>query len=332
VPSPGGGNGDGNGDGIPDRDQADVASLPNVTDGGYVTLISNGGVGMQAVQAIAPPAPLPADIAMPQGLFTFQVSGLAAGSAYSVTLILHTGTAPVAYWKYGPSADDPTDHWYEFTYDGETGAVISGNQVTLHFVDGKRGDSDLLANGVIIDPGGPGLQTVYYRWLPVIAKELPGAPDLIVERLLASPSGLQVVVKNVGQSTASADFWVDLYIAPSPPPSQVNQLWTDLSSQGLAWGVTQDLAPGQSITLTIGDSSYSADRSFLNQSLPVGTVVYAQVDSWNGETTYGAVREQHEILGQAYNNITQTTVATGVRVETPTSSAVQSASNNLPAR
>ena len=310
----------------------DVTSLPNAAGSGYLTLVSNNGVGLSVAKAISPTAALPTNVSLPQGLISFQVTGLTAGSVFSATLILHSGSGPTAYWKYGPTPTDSTDHWYEFTYDGETGAVISGNQVTLHFVDGKRGDSDLLANGVIIDPGGPGLQTVYYRWLPVLAKELAGAPDLIVERLLASPSGLQVVVKNVGQSTASADFWVDLYIAPSPPPSQVNQLWTDLSSQGLAWGVTQDLAPGQSITLLVGDSSYSADRSFLNQSLPVGTVVYAQVDSWNGETTYGAVREQHEILGQAYNNITQTTVATGVRVETPTSSAVQSASNNLPAR
>jgi len=310
----------------------DVTSLPNAAGSGYLTLVSNNGVGLSVAKAISPTAALPTNVSLPQGLISFQVTGLTAGSVFSATLILHSGSGPTAYWKYGPTPTDSTDHWYEFTYDGETGAVISGNQVTLHFVDGKRGDSDLLANGVIIDPGGPGLQTVYYRWLPVLAKELAGAPDLIVERLLASPSGLQVVVKNVGQSTASADFWVDLYIAPSPPPSQVNQLWTDLSSQGLAWGVTQDLAPGQSITLLVGDSSYSADCSFLNQSLPVGTVVYAQVDSWNGETTYGAVREQHEILGQAYNNITQTTVATGVRVETPTSSAVQSASNNLPAR
>jgi len=37
-----------------------------------------------------------------------------------------------------------------------TGAVIVGNIITLHFVDGQRGDSDLVADGVIVDPGGPG--------------------------------------------------------------------------------------------------------------------------------------------------------------------------------
>jgi len=40
-----------------------------------------------------------------------------------------------------------------------TGADISGNVITLHFVDGQRGDSDGEENGVIVDPGGPG----YFR-------------------------------------------------------------------------------------------------------------------------------------------------------------------------
>ena len=43
-----------------------------------------------------------------------------------------------------------------FTYDGQTGAEINGNLVTLHFVDGQRGDDDLTPDGKIIDQGGPG--------------------------------------------------------------------------------------------------------------------------------------------------------------------------------
>ena len=39
-----------------------------------------------------------------------------------------------------------------------TGAVINGNVITLHFVDGERGDDDLLADGDIEDAGGPGFQ------------------------------------------------------------------------------------------------------------------------------------------------------------------------------
>lgn len=102
-----------------------------------------------------------------------------------------------------------------------------------------------------------------------------------MERLLASPNAVQVVLKNVGQSTATDDFWVDVYFAPATTPSAVNQRWNDLASQGGAvWGVTQDLAPGQSLTLALGDAFYSADQSFLAPNLPAGTPVYAQVDSW----------------------------------------------------
>ena len=62
------------------------------------------------------------------------------------------------YYKFGRTPENPVDHWYEFLYDGETGAEINGNVITLHFVDGKRGDDDLdSTNGVIVDPGGPAL-------------------------------------------------------------------------------------------------------------------------------------------------------------------------------
>jgi hypothetical protein len=60
------------------------------------------------------------------------------------------------YRKYGPTPDNNTPHWYDFMYDGQTGAVINGNCITLNFVDGQRGDDDLLANGLIVDQGGPG--------------------------------------------------------------------------------------------------------------------------------------------------------------------------------
>ena len=57
--------------------------------------------------------------------------------------------------KYGPTLEDGTDHWYEFLYDGATGAEILSDRIVLHFVDGERGDHDLAANGSILDPGGP---------------------------------------------------------------------------------------------------------------------------------------------------------------------------------
>jgi hypothetical protein len=80
---------------------------------------------------------------------------VAVGGATTVTLYLPSGANPTSYYKFGVTQGSPIPQWYEFLYDGETGAEIAGNVVTLHLVDGKRGDNDLTANGSIEEPGGP---------------------------------------------------------------------------------------------------------------------------------------------------------------------------------
>ncbi|MCP4748443.1 MAG: hypothetical protein GY874_20265 [Desulfobacteraceae bacterium] len=67
---------------------------------------------------------------------------------------LRVRTVTTSY-KYGPSPDDPTDHWYEFMYNNQTGAQINGNILTLHFADGQTGDDILVADGMVIDIGAP---------------------------------------------------------------------------------------------------------------------------------------------------------------------------------
>ncbi len=90
-----------------------------------------------------------------QGFFEIHVTRVAPGGAAEIQITLPQGAAPDAYFMYGPEPGNALDHWYRFDYDGITGAVINGNVVTLHFVDGQRGDADLTANGIIADPGGP---------------------------------------------------------------------------------------------------------------------------------------------------------------------------------
>ncbi len=125
---------------------------------------------------------------------------------------------------------------------------------------------------------------------------------------------MQVVIVNQGNAPVTGEFWVDVYIDPRPVPTAVNQIWPDYASQGLVWGVTADalpLAPGETLTLTIGDAYYSAGDSSFSGSLAEGTPVYAQVDSANLNTTYGGVLEDHEILGGSYNNIASTLSTAG---------------------
>ena len=153
-------NGDGNGDGIPDSQQDNVVSLPNV-NGDFVTVASPSGTTLANVTSGANPSPAdaPAGVDFPAGFIAFEVGNLPAGGAVDVDIIveLPPGVTIDTYWKFGPEPAAPMPHWYEFLFDGTTGATIDGHVVTLRLVDGLRGDNDLTVNGVIVEPGAPGL-------------------------------------------------------------------------------------------------------------------------------------------------------------------------------
>jgi hypothetical protein len=146
--------GDGNADGIPDRLQANVASLPNAVDGRYVTFSVDEPSLFLSVSAAATPAPVspPAGIVLPLGGFSFTVT---AEPSADVLLSLPDEVTVEGYAKYGGTPDLTRPHWYEFSFDGTTGATVSGSDITLHLRDGARGDSDAVVNGVVRDPGGP---------------------------------------------------------------------------------------------------------------------------------------------------------------------------------
>jgi hypothetical protein len=146
-----------------------------------------------------------------------------------------------------------------------------------------------------------------FIYLPMVMRNYVLAPDLVVERIIATRNNIQVVVKNQGGAPVNDEFWVDVYINPREAPTRVNQTWNMLGNQGLTWGVTSSalpaLVPGGVLTLTLTDGYYQPDYSNVSWPLPAGVLVYAQVDSADAATTYGAVREDHEIFGGPYNNI-----------------------------
>ena len=63
------------------------------------------------------------------------------------------------------------------------------------------------------------------------------------------------------------------------------------------------LNPGDELTLHVEDEFFWGWGSYVNWPIEPGTVVYAHVDSWHVENEYGAVLEDHEVLGQWYNNV-----------------------------
>ncbi len=169
---------DGNGDGIPDWQQNNVSSFHSRGPDGndhYVTLaVPPGRVIDYLYAASSVDTPPPEGVSFPYGLFAFGITGLSWGGSTTMTLYLG-GEPPQTYYKYGKTPENRQNHWYEFSYDGETGAEVVGNTVVLHFVDGKRGDHDLEINGRITDPGGPARieshAALYFPYLASTADE-----------------------------------------------------------------------------------------------------------------------------------------------------------------
>ncbi|MEW6663797.1 MAG: choice-of-anchor U domain-containing protein [Thermodesulfobacteriota bacterium] len=152
--------GDGNADGILDSQQNNVASFKNIYDQ-WCTIASETGTALEQVCTLSDPScgNCPA-LTFPQGFFSFKIKGLLPGQSTVLTILLHTRNASLTeYYKYGPTADNPADHWYVFPYGGSTGAeILQGSSTTtirLHLVDGGIGDDDLKADGEITDAGGP---------------------------------------------------------------------------------------------------------------------------------------------------------------------------------
>ena len=158
-------NGDGNGDGIADSTQGNVTSLLDIRDS-YVTveaaashvLRSLSFTGGNDLLAQADPLSSLNGLNFIYGFLSFEVANVAVGGNADIRIILPEGEKPVKFFKFGPTPANPVDHLYEFSFDGETGAEFDGNEVILHFVDGKRGDSDLTENGIIVDPGTPAIR------------------------------------------------------------------------------------------------------------------------------------------------------------------------------
>jgi parallel beta-helix repeat protein len=152
---------DGNDDGIPDSRQANVTSLHTFDGRRYVTIESPEGTALVDVRSLDPegmPSGPPSGVEFPWGLFSFTIEGIPVGGSVTVTIYLgHPREVPTTYYKYGPEPDNLSPHWYEFTFDGSTGAEIAGDRIVLHFVDGGRGDDDLSPNGRIVDANGPGI-------------------------------------------------------------------------------------------------------------------------------------------------------------------------------
>ncbi|MEQ9619826.1 MAG: VCBS repeat-containing protein [Deltaproteobacteria bacterium] len=134
----------------------------NVAVVGDVTIISPEGTVISGAEQVTPECPDMIDgliAEYPLGFFTYKVSNVTPGGTIQVEYMLPPGAGPFSrFFKFGPTPDNPVPHCYEFTFDGTTGTQFLPNgNILLTIMDGGRGDSDLTADGMVTDPGGPGV-------------------------------------------------------------------------------------------------------------------------------------------------------------------------------
>jgi hypothetical protein len=138
-------------------------------------------------------------------------------------------------------------------------------------------------------------------YLPLVLYSASQAPDLVVSSVTINPNKtsfttsesvqISVVIKNQGNAPTTP-FWVDLYLNPSRTPA-LNLIWSQVCSlkpcYGMAWQVSQPLAPGAELTLISTTSSYAANYTNWGDRLAAGTTdLYVQADSWNPGKAIGA--------------------------------------------
>lgn len=136
---------------LPANVSLSAAGVPGVLQ----AKVSGGGTGLWAFDTSSAPsvaagAGAPANLAFPYGVLSLRLTGGQAGQAAQVELTYPADLpAGAKYYKFGKTHQNAAADWYEYP-----NAQISGNKVVLTLTDGQNGDDDLLANGVISDPGG----------------------------------------------------------------------------------------------------------------------------------------------------------------------------------
>jgi hypothetical protein len=144
-------------------DYPPAKSVATTTGTGTASFTPSQGA-IEDLTAVPTPPGAPADLRLPHGMFSFKVTGLTPGQTVTITITLPTAV-PVGtkWWKYQAGA------WYSMPIGSDNG----DNIITISLTDGVfPGDSDNTANGVIIDPGGPGFIPVGGIWAPISTLQL----------------------------------------------------------------------------------------------------------------------------------------------------------------
>ncbi len=141
-------------DGIPDNDQPQIIKCIRASDGSVSIGIERASSSVEEIESLEVIDPdtisntvnRPADLIF--GLVAYRLRVTTPGDTATIRIYFSGGIfASDVFYKY-----DTINGWYD--YSEHTTFNDDGQSVTLELKDGGYGDSDGLANGVIVDPGG----------------------------------------------------------------------------------------------------------------------------------------------------------------------------------
>jgi lysozyme len=170
-----------------------TVTVETATGTGVATFSTDLGTieDLVAVSEAALPEAGKPNLTFPHGFFSFRIVSLTPGASVTVTITLPSNMAVgTQYWKYQTGKG-----WYQILIGDDDG----DNVITIRLTDGGLGDGDGQANGVIVDPGGPGSPPpsppVGGVWVPVNKFELL-APWISLALLMAVAVASVIYVKH----------------------------------------------------------------------------------------------------------------------------------------
>ena len=271
--------GDGNGDGVLDSQQNNVASLLSVT-GKFLTLAAPSGVVLNDVQPSGPPDfnNLPAGYTFPVGFISFTATGVTPGGSVTISEIFHDTFSLTTVFAYGPTPDNTQPHWYEFRFDGTTGAQIGNGAIALTFVDGSRGDHDLQRNGQVTTILAPAAIGAHLLNISTRMRVLPDPNGAIGGFIITGTDSKRVIIRGIGPSLQSfglqgllADPVLELH---KPDASIVtNDNWRDNQpDEILGTGIAPPKDAEAAIVATLPPGTYTAVLTGKNGGTGIGLV------------------------------------------------------------
>jgi hypothetical protein len=209
--------------------------------------------GLTAISEASLPTSGKPDLQFPYGFFRFNITGLTPGATVTVTITLPTTLQPGAqYWKYESGAG-----WVDMT--SHMGGNSGGSTVTLALTDGGAGDQDGVANGVIVDDGGPGIPP------PATPTGNNGNGTVIVT---GAPSTITSIQIDPGDGSNASAINVDTYYlikvtvtASSGTLASVQRLELRLYQNSTTWPGNLDLERRQGFAWVYNGTWYQIGSS-----------------------------------------------------------------------